>query len=64
MAVGLFALFDPITVPAYFNTGIAIILGAAAVYFLLIAVLGRLQRFLGFGFLGAYAVFAFQGIVR
>lgn len=64
MCIGLYAVFDPIRISAYFQTGIVIILGSAATYFLLIAVLGRLQRWLGFGFLGAYAVFAYQGLVR
>jgi cation:H+ antiporter len=64
MCIGLYALFDPIRIPNFFQTSVFIILGAAAIYFVLIAALGRLQRWLGFGFLGAYAVFAYQGIVR
>lgn len=64
MCIGLYALFDPIRIPSFFQTGVFIILGTAGIYFVLIAVLGRLQRWLGFGFLGAYAVFAYQGIVH
>lgn len=62
MCIGLYALFDPIPIPPYFQTGVVILLAAAATYFLLIAVVGRLQRWLGYGFLGAYALFAYQGL--
>ncbi|RTL58120.1 MAG: sodium:calcium symporter [Rhodocyclaceae bacterium] len=64
MCIGLYALFDPIKIPGFFQTSVVIILGSAAIYFVLIATLGRLQRWLGVGFLGAYAVFVYQGIVH
>lgn len=64
MCIGLFALFDRITVPDYFQTGIYIILAAAAVHFLSIALLGRLPRIIGVGLLGGYALFLYQGIIR
>jgi cation:H+ antiporter len=64
MCIGLYALFDPIRIPSFFQTGVFIILGTAGVYFVLIAALGRLQRWVGFSFVGAYAVFAYQGIVH
>jgi len=63
MCIGLFALFDTITVPAYFEAGIAIILAAGAVHFLAIALLGRLPRLLGFGLLGGYGLFLYQGLI-
>ena len=63
MCIGLFALFDTITVPAYFATGITIILAAGAVHFLAIAILGRLPRLLGFGLLGGYGFFLYQGLI-
>jgi cation:H+ antiporter len=63
MCIGLFALFDKIHIPGYFQLGMFIILGAAAVHFLSIALLGRLPRILGFGMLGAYALFVYQGVV-
>ncbi len=64
MCIGLFALFDRIDVPGYFQMGAFIILGAAAVHLLSIAILGRLPRILGFGMVGAYAVFMYLGIVQ
>jgi len=64
MCIGLFALFDTIHVPAFFQTGVYIILGAGAIHFLSIALFGRLPRFLGVGLLGAYALFLYKGIVQ
>ncbi len=64
MCVGLFALFDTITVPAFLQTGILIILGAGLTHFLLIALFGRTQRLFGYGLLGAYGVFLYQGIIH
>lgn len=63
MCIGLFALFDPIQVPAFFQTGITIILAAGAVHFFAIALLGRLPRFLGFALLSGYGAFLYQGLV-
>ncbi|HRE18431.1 MAG TPA: hypothetical protein PLW86_15405, partial [Rhodocyclaceae bacterium] len=63
MCIGLFALFDTITVPAYFEAGIAIILAAGAVHFFAIALLGRLPRIVGFVLLAGYGVFLYRGLV-
>ena len=63
MCIGLFALFDPIKVPGFFQTGIVIILGAGALHFLSIAILGRLPRFLGFVLLAGYGLFIYKGVV-
>ncbi len=64
MCIGLFALFQPIQVPAFFPTGLYFILGAGAVHFLCIAVCGRLPRVVGGGLLGAYAWFLYLDIAR
>lgn len=64
MCIGLFALFDQIQVPDFFQTGIYLILGAGAVHFLSIALLGRLPRFLGFGLLGGYTFFLYSGLTQ
>ena len=62
MCIGLFALFDPIQVPASLQTGILIILGAGITHFLLIAFMGRAQRYVGYGLLGAYVIYLYRGI--
>lgn len=64
MCIGLFALFNPIKVPEFFQTGILIILGAGAFHFLAIAILGKLPRLTGLGLLGAYGFFLYRGIIQ
>lgn len=64
MCIGLFAVFNTIQIPASFQTGIFIILGAGLVHFLSIAVLGRIPRFVGAGFIGVYAFFLYNGLIQ
>lgn len=64
MCIGLFALFDPIKIPGFFQIGIYVIAGAAVLHFLSIAVMGRLPRPLGIVLLGAYGVFIYTGVVQ
>jgi cation:H+ antiporter len=64
MCIGLFALFDPIKVPDFLPIGIYVILGAAAIHFISIALLGRLPRSMGWVLIGAYALFLYQGLVH
>src|SRR2546422_6206408 len=52
--IGICALYSPIQVPAFFQTGVLILLGAAVVHFVFLAALGRLPRFMGFVLAGAY----------
>lgn len=64
MCVGLFALFNTIQVPASFQTGAYLIMGAGAIHFLAIALLGRIPRFAGLGLIGGYAYFLYVGLIR
>ena len=64
MCIGLFALFDKITIPGFFQVGIYVIAGAAVLHFLSIAFIGRLPRALGVVLVGAYAVFVYTGVVQ
>jgi len=64
MCIGLFSIFNPIQVPDFFQTGIYVILGAGAIHFLSVALLGRVPRFMGFGLIGAYAFFLYKGIIQ
>ena len=63
MCIGLFALFDTIKVPDFFQIGVYLILGAAAVQFASIAIMGRLPRVLGAGLVGAYGFFLYKGLL-
>lgn len=64
MCIGLFSLFNPVHIPESFQMGAYIILGAGAVHFLSIALLGRLPRFVGIGLLGAYGFFLYDGLIK
>ena len=64
MCIGLFAVFNPIQLPASFLMGTYLILGAGLVHFLCIAILGRIPRFVGAGLIGAYAFFLYDGLIK
>jgi cation:H+ antiporter len=64
MCIGLFAMFNPIQVPAFFQMGTYIILGAGAVHFLSIALMGRVPRFVGYGLIAVYALFLYKGLIQ
>ncbi len=64
MCIGLFSVFQTIQIPATFQTGVYIILGAGAVIFLAVAALGRIPRFIGVGLIGAYAYFLYIGLIQ
>ncbi|MGA8863072.1 MAG: sodium:calcium symporter [Gallionella sp.] len=64
MCIGLFAVFNPIKVPAFFQMGAFIILGAGVANFLSIIFRGRIPRTVGFGLVGAYALFLYKGLIQ
>ncbi len=64
MCIGLFALFDPIKIPGFFQMGVYVIVAAAALNFVFIALMGRLPRWLGLVLLAGYAVFIYSGVVQ
>jgi cation:H+ antiporter len=63
MCIGLFALFQPIVTPEYFETGLLIILAAGAVQFICIATVGRLPALFGWALAGVYAGFMYAGVI-
>jgi cation:H+ antiporter len=62
LCIGIYALYRPIQLPALFQTGMCILLGAAAAHFLFVAVFGRLPRFMGWVMTAAYVVFLYKGL--
>jgi cation:H+ antiporter len=64
MCIGLFAVFNPIQVPAFFQMGAYIILGAGAIHFLSLAFIGRVPRPVGYGLIGVYALFLYTGLIQ
>jgi cation:H+ antiporter len=61
LCLGVFALWRPIPMPAFFQFGVMLLLGAVLVHFLLIAVLGRLPRFVAALLVIAYGLFVWKG---
>jgi cation:H+ antiporter len=62
LCIGIFALYRNISCPASFQTGLVILLAAAALHFLLVAVFGRLPRLMGWVFAAAYVLFLYEGL--
>ncbi len=64
LTIGIFALYRTIRVPAFFQTGVQILVGAAVVHFIFVAIFGRLPRWMGWVLIGAYGLFLYQGLGR
>jgi cation:H+ antiporter len=62
LCIGIFALYHPITVPAFFETGVALLLGAAAVHFVLVLLFNSLPRWAGGVLVAAYGLFLYKGL--
>ncbi|MCP3951921.1 MAG: sodium:calcium symporter [Desulfobacterales bacterium] len=63
MCIGLFALFSPIGIVPYFQTGVFLILGACLVQLVFLGILGRLPRVVGALLVGSYFVFLYKGLI-
>jgi cation:H+ antiporter len=64
LCIGIYALYQPIAVAPFFQTGIFILLAAAALHFVLIAVFGRLPRLMGWVLTAGYVVFLYAGLMK
>ena len=64
MCIGLFALFNSIRIPHFFQAGVLVILGAGLVHFLCLVFLKRVPRTVGYGLVGAYALFLYKGLIQ
>jgi cation:H+ antiporter len=62
LSVGIYCLYQPIQVPAFFQTGIKILVIAALIHFAFVAIWGRLPRVAGWVLTAAYVVFLVQGL--
>jgi cation:H+ antiporter len=63
LCLGLGAMFQPLTIPAFFQTGAAILGAAALLHALCLLVAGGLPRWMGWPLLGAYAWFLAAGLL-
>jgi cation:H+ antiporter len=64
LCIGIYALYRPIVAPAFFETGLLILLATATLHFITIAFFGRLPRLLGWVLTGAYGVFLYAGLIK
>lgn len=63
LCLGLSAALQPIAVPAYFETGIVIIVGASAVHACWVALADGLPRWMGWPLIASYAWFVSTGLM-
>lgn len=61
LCIGIFALFRPVPVPEFLDTGVVLILAAAGLIFLFLLVFRRIPRLVGGALTGAYIYFLYQG---
>jgi cation:H+ antiporter len=64
LCVGIYALFHPLVMPAFFQTGMTILLGATLVHFFFLVTFGQLPRVMGWLLVAAYGFFLYQGLLR
>jgi cation:H+ antiporter len=64
LCVGVFALFRPIPVPTFFELGVWLLVGAAALHFTIVTIFGSLPRIVGLLLVIAYGVFVWKGLGR
>lgn len=63
LCLGIYALYHPMLLPAFFHQGLKILLGATLLHFLCVATLGRLPRAIGILLVGAYGYFLWKGLL-
>jgi cation:H+ antiporter len=63
LCVGLSALLNPMSVPAFFEPGIALLLGAAGVHAVCVLLANGLPQWMGWPLIGGYAWFVSAGLL-
>lgn len=63
LCLGIFALFHNLPLPAFFQTGMYLLLGATIVHMVFVALFGRLPRIVGLGLVAAYVWFLIEGLL-
>jgi len=64
LCLGLYALFQPLTLPPIFLTGVYLLAGATGVHLLFIGTMGKLPRGAGFALVAAYGYFLKIGLLK
>jgi cation:H+ antiporter len=63
LCLGVFALYHTMAMPAFFQTGMLILLGATLVHMVFVAAFGRLPRIAGLALVVAYGYFLKKGLL-
>lgn len=63
LCIGLCAIAQPVAVPAFFETGLLILIGSAIVHAFAVLAMHGLPRWMGWPLLGAYAWFIAAGLM-
>lgn len=63
LCIGIYALYHTMEVTPFFNTGMAILVGATLVHILCVAIFGQLPRLVGLLLVAAYGVFLYRGLI-
>jgi cation:H+ antiporter len=64
LCIGVFALYKPIVVPPFFETGVIILGAVTLVHLIFIGTWGRLPRLVGWLLTAAYGVFLYKGLIK
>jgi cation:H+ antiporter len=64
LCVGVFALFTTFHMPAMFQTGMYILIGATVVHMFCVVVFGQLPRLVGIALVVAYGYFLYRGLLQ
>ena len=63
LCIGVYALFHTMVVPAFFQTGMLILIGTTLLHFIFVAVFGQLPKFVGWILVAAYGIFLWKGLL-
>ena len=63
LCIGIFALFHTMTLPPFFEIGVALVGGAALVHAFFVTFFGQLPRAMGLLLVAAYGVFLYKGLL-
>jgi cation:H+ antiporter len=63
LCLGIYVLYHPMTMPAFFHAGMLILLGATLLHFFFVAIFGQLPRIAGLALVAAYGYFLWKGLL-
>jgi cation:H+ antiporter len=63
LCLGIYALYHTMPMPAFFQIGMFILLGATLAHFFFVAIFGQLPKFAGWILVAAYGIFLWKGLL-